>query len=323
METVGAIGSLMGLGLAAGVRLYATILAIGLGIRFGLFQLNPSLSHLEVLSNHWVLVAAGIAYLLEFFADKIPWVDSLWDGIHTLIRPIGAALIGSTALGQADPGMKMLAGLLVGGVALAGHSTKAGTRLAVNHSPEPFSNIILSFIEDGLVIAGAWLSLTHPLIMLGVVLAFLVLFCWLSPKLFRLLRLEWTAFSTWLFPTTERSKVPAEYQSRIGRCSLVLRAAAGPGVRGLKNSVGWLVVTDAGLTFATRRLFRFRRYDIPFNAIRDVRFDRRTLLTQLRITTDSGPQTFDLFKEKAGAIDDLMTVLERARGSIPAVNVRS
>jgi hypothetical protein len=87
--------------------------------------------------------------------------------------------------------------------------------------------------------------------------------------------------------------------------------------------VGWLAVTDAGLTFAARRLFRFRRYDIPFSAIRDVRFDRRTLLTQLRITTDSGPQTFDLFKEKAGAIDDLMTVLERATGSIPAVNVRS
>lgn len=188
METVALLGSTMGLGLVAGLRLYATVLAVGLGIRFDLLHLKPGLEHLSVLASPWVLIPAGVAYLVEFFADKIPWVDSLWDSFHTIIRPIGAALLAAAAVGAVDRKTAVAVMLLTGGVALTSHSTKAGARFLVNHSPEPFSNIGLSLAEDGFALFGAWLAVEHPLIMLAIVAAFLALFAWLVPKIFRLVR---------------------------------------------------------------------------------------------------------------------------------------
>ena len=129
---------------------------------------------------------------MEFFADNIPWVDSIWDGVHTVIRPLGAAIIGATAIGAIEPQTAVIAALCAG-VSLSGHSVKAGTRLLANHSPEPFSNIALSLGEDVLVVIGSWLALRHPAIMVTVVAIFLVAFVWFAPKAFRLMKVEYLA----------------------------------------------------------------------------------------------------------------------------------
>lgn len=192
METIQLLGSAMGLGFVSGLNLYATVLTLGLGIRFHFIILSPQFSKLEILGTWYVLVVAGVLFVLEAFADKIPWVDSLWDAIHTLIRPLGAAALGATAIGSVDPQAAVIA-VMCGGVALTGHSAKAGTRLLVNHSPEPFSNIVLSVGEDILAVAGTWLAVNHPVVMFVMVLFFLIAFVWFAPKVFRLMRVEYTA----------------------------------------------------------------------------------------------------------------------------------
>jgi hypothetical protein len=309
MDTVALIGSVMGLGLASGVRLYATMLAVGLGLRLGIFELHPGIERLRILSDDWVLGAVSVAYLAEFFADKIPWLDSLWDAVHTLIRPLGAAMISATALGSVNPEARWALALFSGGVALAGHSTKAGTRLAANHSPEPFSNIFLSLLEDGLVFAGTWLALEHPLIMLGIVAGFLVLFLWLGPKMFRLLKLEWTALASLV--RGSGGELPGGYRERLGDPRIAVRAAAGSGVRGLKNSTGWLSLDDQGLTFVARRWFRLKSHRLPFDHILEAGFRNRFLLDQLRIKTSNGSQSFDIFKDRTGEVARLRDALRR------------
>ena len=142
MEIVALLSSLMGLAFVSGLRLYGTILVLGLGIRMGFIHLDPAMSRLEILGEPLIIAIAGLIYLVEFVADKIPWVDSAWDSIHTLIRPLGAALLGAAALGDVDPRIKLSAFLLCGSVALASHTGKAGIRLAVNHSPEPFTKLL-------------------------------------------------------------------------------------------------------------------------------------------------------------------------------------
>src|ERR1700733_903904 len=160
METIELIGVTMGLGFIAGIRLYATVLALGLAIRLEWLHLGAIGKPLEILAHPAVLIAAGLAYFVEFFADKIPWVDTLWDCFHTFIRPIGAAILAATVLGSVDPVLKLTLILLCGGVAFASHSSKAAVRLVVNHSPEPFTNIGMSLVEDALAPLGVWLSVT-------------------------------------------------------------------------------------------------------------------------------------------------------------------
>jgi hypothetical protein len=180
MDTIALLGSALGLSFVAGMRLYATVLAVGLGVRYGFLHLHQSLQGLDVLAHPAVLITAGIAFLAEFVSDKIPWFDSLWDSVHTFIRPVGAAFLGLAALGDLDPVMRTLMVIACGGVALTSHSTKAATRVAVNHSPEPFSNMALSLAGDVAAPVGVWMSLNHPLIMLGLVLAALVIFAILA-----------------------------------------------------------------------------------------------------------------------------------------------
>lgn len=192
MEVIQLLGSTTGLGLVSGMNLYATVLTVGLGLRLGLIQLRPELHQLEILANPYILLAAGVIFLIEFLADKVKWIDSLWDAVHTLIRPIGAAVIGVIAVGEASPQAVIIA-LTCGGVALSGHSTKAGARLLANHSPEPFSNVALSLVEDVLVVGGTWVSLQYPSFMLVIVAVFMGVFLWFAPKALRLMRVETVA----------------------------------------------------------------------------------------------------------------------------------
>jgi len=178
----------MGLAFISGMRLYSTVLAVGLGIRFDFLQLPENLAHLEPLASTPVLWIAGAIYSIEFLADKIPWIDSLWDAVHTFIRPIGAAVLGVVALGNVAPEIQIGAFLLSGTVGLVSHSAKAGTRLVANHSPEPLSNIGLSLAEDGIVAAGAWAIFAHPIPVLIIVSTLLVAIVWAIPQLLRLFR---------------------------------------------------------------------------------------------------------------------------------------
>lgn len=316
MDAINLLGSTMGLGLVSGLNLYATVLTVGLGIRLGLITLNPELAGLEVLASPYVLIAAGVIYLVEFFADKIPWVDSIWDGIHTLIRPLGAAVIGAAAIGVVEPRTAVIAALCAG-VSLSGHSVKAGTRLLANHSPEPYSNIALSLIEDGLVVIGSWVALKYPALMVAIVVVFLIAFAWFAPKALRLLKVEYLAtfallkkFCLWvgqflqslgqsgLATTGAEVAVPVDSVGTIDDGEgLSIRCTAGKGVKRLRHSVGYLRISDDSLVFVTKRMFRQRNHHIERSAIEDIQFNKRLLFDRLIIWADGKQQQFYFFKD--------------------------
>jgi len=162
MGAVELIGVAASLSLLAGWRLYACIFAAGLAMRFGLLHLPQQIHALDVLANPWVIGIAAVGALAELFADKIMWLDSLWDAVHTLIRPLGGALLAMAVIDPSDPTWQVVVFLLGGGAALLSHGAKAGARAVVNTSPEPVSNVVASTTEDVLSAGGLWLALTHP-----------------------------------------------------------------------------------------------------------------------------------------------------------------
>ena len=171
MELVAALGRILGFSFAAGINLYATVALLGLASRFEWVALPESL---QMFDSDVVIGVALVLYLVEFAADKIPWVDSMWDTVHTFIRPVGGAVIAVAALGDASPTVEGLVALLGGSLAAGSHLTKTSARVAVNASPEPVSNWILSLGEDFLVVGLGYLALTYPVAALAVVGAAIV-----------------------------------------------------------------------------------------------------------------------------------------------------
>lgn len=188
MDTLTLLGSAAGLGFLAGIRLYFTVFALGLAIRLGWFQPGTESEQLNLLATLPVLTGSGALLVAEFVADKVPWFDTIWDAVHTFIRPVGAAVLSIAALGRMDPGASVLIGLVAGGTALTGHASKAATRVAINHSPEPFSNWIVSFAEDLAVPVGLWVVMAHPLIAAVLIVLFLVVFVVLARAIWNLFR---------------------------------------------------------------------------------------------------------------------------------------
>jgi hypothetical protein len=172
MDTLASLGRTLGFSLGAGINLYATVAILGLAQRFGWVTL-PAQFH--VFDHDVVIAVALVLYAIEFFADKIPWVDTLWDGLHSFVRPLGGALVAIAAHGQTSPTATVLVGLMGATVAASAHATKAGARAAANLSPEPVTNWLLSFGEDVFVMMLAVLALSHPVVALGVTLVALVL----------------------------------------------------------------------------------------------------------------------------------------------------
>jgi Domain of unknown function (DUF4126) len=328
MDMIQLIGSAMGLGFVAGLRLYSAILVLGLGLRFGLFHPPAGLApHVGTLTSPLVLTAAAVAYLAEFFADKIPWVDSFWDAFHTFVRPIGAAMLGLAALGASDPALNLAVIILCGGVAFTSHGSKAATRFAVNHSPEPFSNIALSVSEDLFAPVGVWLSMKHPLLVLVLVLIFLSAFAWLSPRIFRLVRLQVTALRSCIGRTSgapanltlNPATLPdgaANALTSLTRCAewlpqayahAVINAVGGSdrpaGIRcaakritGLRNSVGYLAISQDDLVFVARRLFRYRVHRINTKDVLSAEVKRGILVNRLILHTAAEEFVFYIFK---------------------------
>ena len=171
MELVPLLGRAVALALAAGVNVYATVALIGFAVRFDWVALP---AEYQVFGSNLVIGAAVTLYFVEFVADKVPWIDSVWDLVHTAVRPIGGAFIAVTAMGEASPGATAAAALLGGAVATSSHVTKAGTRAMANTVPEPFSNWALSLGEDAFVLGLGYLALQYPAAALVVALAVLL-----------------------------------------------------------------------------------------------------------------------------------------------------
>ncbi|MGZ4992195.1 MAG: DUF4126 domain-containing protein [Methylobacter sp.] len=170
----------MGLAWASGINLYATLFTLGYLANTGNIDLPPDL---QIVANPMVMGAAGLMYFIEFFADKMPGVDTGWDAIHTFIRIPAGAMLAAGAIGDLNPAVELAAAILGGGLAAGSHATKAGSRVLINTSPEPFSNWIASVSEDVVVITGVWACINHPILFLIALAGFILLMIWLLPRI--------------------------------------------------------------------------------------------------------------------------------------------
>jgi hypothetical protein len=263
MSSIQGLASLLGLSFVSGINLYAAVLVVGLGERFAWFHdLPPSL---HGLAHPAVIVAAGVMYLLEFFADKIPFVTPIWDAIHTFIRPLGAALLAMHSVSNLSPAMQAVAALAGGSIALGTHSSKMGFRLLAHATPEPVTHSAISVAEDIGVVGLLALVYTHPWVALGVLAALLVLMAMLAPLLLRTARFLVAG-------------IAGRLRSRLGSaappCAAIeCYARRLKGVPRLKR--GLLAQAPAGRTFSFRTLFGEKRVEAPgeLSLVRGVVFD--------------------------------------------------
>lgn len=288
MSILEQLGVALGLASLAGLNLYLTVLLTGLAVRFDLLQLADKYQSLEVLSHPAILAVAALLFVMEFLADKVPWLDTLWDSVHTFIRPIGGTLLGLQALGDMPTYMEVIAGLIAGGAALTTHGVKAGSRLLVNHSPEPVSNVTLSVTEDAALAGGLVLTLLHPVVGL-IVFTGVLLICWLLlPGIWRgtkaTLRLAWHKLQMpgRTQPLTEPVILPRRmndllkdillYRGQISdkevTATVPCLTGKSKGVRGMSpNLSGIMVLTNDGkyLYFMASKGLRDRLFRVPLS----------------------------------------------------------
>jgi hypothetical protein len=270
VERLDLLSVALGLACLAGVNLYLTVFATGLAIHQHWITLAPQYQSLGVLGDPLVITIAGVLFLLEFLADKIPWIDSAWDAVHTIIRPIGGALLAIQVLGHSSPSLDVMVVLLAGTTSLATHTAKATTRLISNTSPEPFSNIALSLGEDAAVLGGLALLHFHPVIALTVFLVAIGLFLYFAPKLLRAAKTKlWLIWRKLNEPAALRREatlpliLPAKLASVFSKQNILgetiawaLPCASGRGRRIPPNLFGALVATNEEprkLTFVARK----------------------------------------------------------------------
>ena len=183
----------MGAAWGSGINLYATLLMLGYLAHTGSLDLPPDLM---IVADPLVMTAAGLMYAVEFFADKVPGVDTGWDTIHTFIRIPAGAMLAAGAIGDIGPAAEIAAALVGGGLAGATHATKAGSRALINTSPEPFTNWTASIMEDLAVVAGIWASIQHPTFFVVGLVLFILLMIWALPKLWRGIKRVFTFLAT-------------------------------------------------------------------------------------------------------------------------------
>ncbi len=179
MDVIEILGIAGSVSLLSGWRLYLSVLATGIAMHFGAIPLPEHLESLQVLANPWVMGIAGLAALLEFFADKVAWLDSLWDGVHTFIRPVGGAMLALAIVDPSDPATQVISFILGGGGALLAHGGKAGARAVINTSPEPVTNVAMSTVEDIATAGLLYAAYEYPYAAGAIALALLGLAIWL------------------------------------------------------------------------------------------------------------------------------------------------
>lgn len=195
MDLVTAISLTLGVAWASGINLYAAVFMLGFMGNAGYVDLPPDL---QLVMSPGVMLAAGAMYVVEFFADKVPGLDTGWDALHSFVRIPAGALLAAGAISGVAPEAELIAGLLGGTLAAGSHFTKAGTRVMINTSPEPFSNWTASIGEDLLVIGGLWVSLNHPVTFIVLIILFILLMVWLLPKLWRGIKKIFAKIRGWL-----------------------------------------------------------------------------------------------------------------------------
>jgi uncharacterized protein DUF4126 len=273
VEKLNLLAVALGLAALCGINLYLTVFVTGMAIHFHWITLAPAYQSLEVLGHPAIITVAGILYFLEFFADKIPWVDSAWDAVHTVIRPIGGALLAIQVLGHPSPAYAVIVALLAGGTSLAAHTAKAATRLTSNASPEPFSNIGLSLGEDAAVLGGLALVHLNPLLALLILVLAIASFFYFAPRILRAMKVKiWLAWKKLNGPANRdvAVKLPATLPSRLASVfsrenvlgETIAWAApciSGRGRRIPANFFGALVATNEEphkIVFVTRKFAR-------------------------------------------------------------------
>lgn len=332
MQVVQLLGSTLGIAMLSGVNLYATVLTIGLGIRFDFIHLPAGLSGLSLLANPIILIVAGILYAVEFLVDKIPWLDSLWDAIHTIIRPIGAALLAAAAFSSVDPTLQMIAVLLGGGISLSAHSAKAGARLVANQSPEPVSNIVLSLGEDALAIGGSVFVINHPMAALVIVAVFLILFALAAPWLFRALNFEVAALNAMLrnlFHSDDDGcgicmveDIPEKFRNHLPDLSpaaddtFLLACFSGKGIKGGRFRRGYLSRQKQMVTFLSKRIVGVRRQEIDLTRLKRVSFQRKFLFCRLIFATERKDIVVYFLKDNAGAAAKAAAMMQGDVGTV-------
>lgn len=194
----------MGVAWASGIKLYATLLTLGFLANTGNINLPPDL---QIVASPLVMGAAGVMYFVEFFADKTPGVDTGWDAIHTFIRIPAGAMLAAGAVGDLNPAVEIAAALLGGSLAAGTHATKAGSRILINTSPEPFTNWTASIAEDAAVIGGVWASIAHPALFLAGLVLFIIAMIWLLPRIWVHINKIFRTIRAWLHKITAPSGV--------------------------------------------------------------------------------------------------------------------
>jgi len=336
MEILDQLAVALGFATLAGINLYLVTFVTGLAIRMQWVVLDERFADLQTLASDPVLVVAGALMVTEFLADKIPWVDSVWDSFHTLIRPVGGGLLAVSAIGTTRPEYDVIIALVAGGAALLSHGFKTGTRMAVNASPEPISNTLVSVAEDVTVLGGLALMKAEPKLVGGLAVLFLLVAAFALPKLFRRIR----GFYWLLFHNVLGDRKAADAPHGLGPEAHAALFAAAPGAdvlwttpvlcgrtRGLPGLRSWLRgrlvgVRGTGVGSRSRLYFvgnQWRRVvcvEIPGDGPLEIRHERGLLGQKLAVYDTSG-KFLAMFRipVRQGQVRDRVVDLFRSPGN--------
>ena len=286
MESLKLLVTLLPLSLSAGINLYATVLTLGLSIRFHWIEGIPE--PLLIFGNWWIIGVAGFFFVCEFVVDKFNFFDTIWDVIHTFIRPIGAAILGFTVLGQVDPILSVIGGLICGGIAFSSHSTKAGSRVLVNTSPEMFSNIIISLCEDIFTVTLTFLTLKHPywgcFISLVIFIFIIIFFPRLIGWCFFQLKAIITRLLSFFISHKDYDSIPLDYMMHVNHQQVerVLFCKC-CGLEGVNSRAGYLAIYENELIFIYKKWFKIKKWSKPLEDISNFYFRRKILIDMLAI----------------------------------------
>jgi hypothetical protein len=326
MERLHLLSVALGLSALAGLNLYLTVFATGLATHFHWITLGPQYQSLAILGDPIVLWISGILFTLEFFADKIPWIDSIWDAVHTVIRPIGAVLLAIQVLGHPSPTFTLIVALLAGTTALAAHTAKATTRLVSNTSPEPFSNIGLSLGEDAAVIGGLALIYHHPFVALAIIIAALSAFFYFAPRIGRAAKVKlWLMWRKLNEPAGVRAqeRLPLDLpkslapvfskQNLLGETmAWAVRCVSGGGRRIPPNTFGALVATNEQprrVTFVGKKGSRDMAQAIELEGMTFAR-ESKFLSENLILSAETGTKYRFIFpRSRAAEVDTIIATL--------------
>lgn len=314
MDVIAKLGMLLGLSFISGINLYATVAVVGFCTKYRLIEGLPP--EFGVLAHDAVIFVAVLLYLLEFLVDKIPGLDSLWDLLHTLIRPLGGAMLALVQVGEASPVLDVIAFMIGASLASAAHATKAGVRLIINTSPEPFSNVLVSLGEDVGAFGLAYLSLAHPRLGLIVTLLLLALICFLMPVILRTVRMLFSAIffkiksflwkeTAW---TTTRS-VPFqldayfEHERQADEKLLWTGPAFAVRVPGARRSTALQVmITNKAVLMLYRHWFRRQSLRLPLEDLESYKTYPGMLLNKWLLRTVRGDWVLQVYQPLASTL---------------------